>query len=125
MAYQRNADGTLALDGNGDPIPTFTVPEDATVVMTLEDALDPNRTIDIFASWLNQKPRLGGTVQFDSVLRGYDNAVYTVQWQVSADGEHYTDVEGATGTRYCVEITQDNYECYWRVVVTVLDVAGA
>jgi SH3-like domain-containing protein len=124
VTYQRNEDGSLVLDENGNPIPTQTVPADAYKVMTLEDLLNPDRTIDVYASWNNEIPALGGTVTFVGILNGYENLEYTVQWQQSSDNETWHSISGANDLRYSVVITEDNLFDYWRVQVTVTGIAA-
>ncbi len=124
VTYQRDENGVLVLDENGDPIPTQMIPADAVIVRTLEDALNPDRTIDIYYSWNNQTPALGGDVTFIAVLNGYDNLEYAIQWQQSKDTVNWNDVAGATGARYTEIITRDNYRDYWRVQVTITGVLG-
>ena len=126
VAYQRDENGALILDENGNPIPAYTVPQDSVKVTTLEDALDPNRSIDIYISWNGETPALGVTATFIAVLHGYDNLIYTVQWQQSDDaaewyyvGQPQTNEEGSF--RLDVEITWDNYDDYWRVEVVITD----
>ena len=122
VTYQRDENGELVLDENGDPIPTQTVPQDAVVSETLEDVLDPNRSIRIYYSWNDMEPALGGEVTFIAVLIGYDNLEYTIQWQQSSNYVDWTDVTGSTEARHTEVITRDNYKDYWRVQVRITDV---
>ena len=55
-------------------------------------------------------------------MNGYDTLVYTLQWQYSQDGEAWADLKDATGMNMDLEITRDNFDYYWRVVVKVMDV---
>ena len=119
VTYLRNEDGELILDEKGDPIPTQTVPTDAVISNTIVDALDPNRTIDIYYSWNNETPAIGSDVTFIAVLHGYDNLEYTVQWQQSKNGSEWMDVPGSTEARYTETITRDNYKDFWRVQVSI------
>ena len=120
--YERDENGALVLDEEGEPTVTQKVPSDAVVSGTLVDSLNPDRSIDIYYSWNDEKPALGGVVTFIAVLYGYDNLDYSIQWQTSANNEEWTDLSEANGTRYYEVITRDNYKDYWRVQVTITDV---
>ena len=122
VTFQRDENGELVLDEDGDPIPTATVPADATKKLTLADALDENRTIDIYVSWNNEKPALNGGVTFIAVMKGYDNLEYTLQWQQSQDNENWYDISDANDFRYEEIITRENYKDFWRVRVTITGV---
>ena len=122
VTYLRNEDGELILDEKGDPIPTQTVPTDAVISNTIVDALNPDRTIDIYYSWNNQKPAIGGDVTFIAVLHGYENLEYSIQWQQSKNGSDWADVAGSNETRYTETITRDNYKDFWRVQVSIIGI---
>ena len=119
VTYLRNENGELELDADGNPVVTQTVPADAMLIDTLEDALDPNRTIDLYYAWNDGEPVLGGDVTFIAVLYGYDNLEYTLQWQESADNENWYNVADATDLRYVETITRENYRDFWRVQVII------
>ena len=119
VTYLRNEDGELILDEKGDPIPTQTVPTDAVISNTIVDALNPDRTIDIYYSWNNQKPAIGDDVTFIAVLHGYENLEYSIQWQQSKNGSDWANVPGSNETRYTETITRDNYKDFWRVQVSI------
>ena len=91
-------------------------------IATLEDQLDPNRKIDIYARWEGDALAFGDTATLYASLTGYDNVEYALQWQTSKDNASWTDVPGATGASCSVTVTEDNYLDYWRVVVSVSDV---
>ena len=122
VTYERDAEGNLILDENGNPIPKDTIPADAEYFDTIEDALDPNRTIDLYATWGEGELTDGTEATMIAVLNGYDNVEYALQWQTSEDNVNWTNVPGATESRCTVVVTQDNYLDYWRVMVTVTDV---
>ena len=52
-------------------------------------------------------------------MSGYDNAVYTIRWQTSKDGNKWEDIKGAEGAELKVTVTEDNYMNYWRALVVV------
>ena len=122
VEWLRDEDGNLVLDENGNPIATQFIPATAQRIDRLEDLLDPNRSIDIYADWGGGELYFGDESTLIAVLHGYDNAVYTLRWQESKEGIEWQDIEGATDARYTMIVTEENYLAYWRVVVTITDV---
>lgn len=122
VSFLRDENGALVLDENGKPIVLATIPVNAGYVGSIEDELDPNRHIDIYADWGGDELHYGDTATMIAVLYGYENAVYIVQWQTSPDSANWTDVPGATETRYSLVVTEENYLDYWRLVVTITDI---
>ena len=124
VTYLRDENGNLILDENGDPIVKDTVPAGAEIIATLEDMLDPDCYIDVYIAWKDEKKEIGNEATLVAVLYGYDKVVYSLQWQNSKDDENWTDVSGATESRLTVTATEENAYDYWRVQVTVTDVKG-
>lgn len=122
VAFQRDENGSLVLDENGNPIPTKWVPLGAQILVTIDDVLDPNRSVDIYAAWEGDALYFGNEARLIAVMNGYDEVVYSLQWQTSKDGASWTDVEGATETEHRLIVTEDNYLDYWRVAITITDV---
>ena len=120
--YVRDEQGNLVLDEQGDPIIKDTVPVEAEKILTIDDLLDPNRSIDVYLAMEQDQLFFGGEATIVAVLHGYDNAVYTLQWQTSVDGENWVDVPGATESRMTVIVTEENYLNYWQIQVTITDV---
>ena len=87
-----------------------------------EAELDPEREIQIRATWEGDTVGIGSEVTLIAELSSYDNAVYTVQWQTSMDGENWTDVEDATEAAYTYTVTEENWYSYWRLKVDVTGV---
>lgn len=81
------------------------LPEDRSVSFTV--TFDDDELVHTF----------GDVAHLDAVLEGYDGFVYTLQWQISADGEEWADIEEATESRLDVVISEENYLMQWRVVV--------
>lgn len=125
VQFQRDESGALVLDENGNPIPIATIPTNAQKIETLEDKLNPNRTVDIYADWGGGTLYFGDEATLVAVLKGYDNAVYTLQWQQSTDNATWNDIGGENGDRMQVVVTEKNYTNYWRVLVTITDVVEA
>ena len=124
VTFWRDENGELILDENGDPIPTQTVPADAVVIETLQDSLNPDRTIDIYYSWNNMQPAIGVDVTFIAVLHGYENLEYTIQWQQSSNNADWSDIAGSRELRHTETITRENYKDFWRVQVKINDPAA-
>ena len=105
-----------------DVITEADLPENAQKIATLADQLDPNRSIDIYLAFDGTDLYLGDEVTLMAVLHGYDNAVYTLQWQSSPDDTNWSDISDANNSSYSFSLTMDNYKNYWRVAVVVDDV---
>ena len=88
-------------------------------VESIEEALDPDRYVEIQLSWGDEEAAVGSTAHFTAVLHGYDNVEYTLQWQHSTDSENWENVENATDTTYDVVATKDNCHDTWRVKVVI------
>ena len=84
--------------------------------------LPEDRKLDFVISWDDEEPTIGSIAHFQAQLDGYDSLVYTLQWQYSEDGETWNDLEDAEDMTMDVEVTLDNYEYYWRIVVAVMDI---
>lgn len=120
--YVRDENGNLVLDENGDPIVLNSIPEGANKIVTLQDELNPDRYIDIYAVWQDETPEFNEEMTLISVIYGYDNIQYTIQWQHSVDDVNWSDIEGATDGRYTFTVTEENYTDYWRVSVIMTGV---
>ena len=118
--YQRDENGTLVLDADGDPIPLNTVPEGGEKLATIVDEMSPDRSIDIYALFEGDYLNMGDKVTLITVLTGYEKLVYTYQWQVQINGE-WTDIEGATSSAHSFELTEENYTALWRVKIEITD----
>ena len=82
-------------------------------------ALPENRSIHIDLKWDTDHPRIGDVAHFDSVITGYENFAYTLQWQISRDEETWTDYAGATAPQLDVELTEELNGAYFRLVIYV------
>ena len=98
------------------------LPDDAKKIATIEDALNPDRYIDIYAVWDGEELLFGMNAQLIAVLHGYENVAYTLQWQISADNIEFQDIKDATDARLNVTVTEENYLSWWRVQVLITDV---
>ena len=72
----------------------------------------------------DEKACLGSTVRFTAVLNGYDNAVYSLQWQQSEDGAIWENMQSANSANLEVVASEENMHDFWRVQVIITDVLG-
>ncbi len=100
------------------PAPT-QIPEEAEKVLTLQDALDPNRYIDIWAVYDGDTLCQGVEVTLVAVLHGYDNLTYTLQWQVDRGDGAWAPIGQLNSTTYSFTLTEELYSAFWRVVVDI------
>ena len=84
-----------------------------------ERELPENRDVEVVISWDDPNPGFGSVAHLDAVLSGYEELDYTLQWVTSTDNEHWTAIEGATGARLDLVVTEENCSNYWRVQVDV------
>ena len=123
VSYLRDETGALVLV-DGKPVVLATLPAEAGVVTTLQDQLNPERSIDVYAAWEGETLYLDSEATLIAVLHGYDNAVYTLQWQYSPDNATWYDLEGAEEARCTLTVTEENYQYYWRIQATITGVIG-
>ena len=93
--------------------------EDGNKKLTIAEQLDPKRKITVKAEWDGEQLYFGDTATLKATLSGYDNAVYTIRWQTSKDGNKWEDIKGVEGAELKVTVTEDNYMNYWRALVVV------
>lgn len=99
-----------------------TLPDNAKLMSVIQDALDKRRSVSIYMAYDGEYVNFGDTVSFYAVLEGYEGTEYEIRWQVSADDENWSDIEGANATRFDLVVTEDNYENYYRAAVTLTGV---
>jgi len=121
--WLRDENGALILDRNGNPVATQTVPANAMYVQTLRDRVNPERSIDIYVSFGGDAV-VGSTASFSAVLNGYDGLVYSLQWQQSDDGSNWENLAAANNAQLDVVTSEENMYDFWRVQVTITDVLG-
>ncbi len=95
-----------------------TLPGDAEKVFTLEDALNPDRSIDVYAVYDGDFFRAGMRVTLVAVFNGYDNLTYTFCWQRSDGGDWYS-VGGQNDPYYSFTMDESAYNADWRVLVEI------
>ena len=98
-------------------------PDNDVILTTLEDELNPDRCINIHILFNGDAIRYGDTVRLVAELIGYDNAIYDLQWQESADeGETWTDIEDEIELAYTFVMTEEKAMNLWRIEVSIYDV---
>ena len=83
--------------------PEFTLPE--------------NRSVHIEMTMDTENPQIGDMIHFNSVITGYENIPYTLQWQTSRDGTEWTDYAGATEPRLDITLTEETSGLYFRLII--------
>ena len=121
VKYEKDEEGKLVLDENGDPIIVETVPAQSVVVSTLEDKLNPDRQIVTYLSTVGDI-HYGDEVTFITILYGYENALYTLQWQQRDPGSEWYDLEDETTLALRVVVTPENINSLWRITLDIYDV---
>ena len=85
-----------------------------------EEVLNPDRKIAVTPALVEDEN--GETkVVFTAELTGYDDLVYTAQWQVSSDNENWNDIPDANGLEYVTVVNEENYMNFWRVQIHIAD----
>lgn len=104
------------------PIIEEELPANARLMAVLQDTLNAQRSVSIYAVYDGEFLSFGDQVTFVALLRGYDNLTYTLQWQWSQDNLIWEDVPGAEQATYSFQVAEDNYQNFWRVGVTITGV---
>ncbi|MBQ3278207.1 MAG: hypothetical protein IJG94_03500 [Clostridia bacterium] len=71
--------------------------------------------------WETEDHTFGQPAHMRAVLDEYETQPYLLQWQISPDGENWTDIENETGEEMPIVITRDNYKNRWQVVIRLLE----
>lgn len=96
--------------------------EDMLLFDTIEFEDDINRYIELYVwydGYTDGKPLdFGQVLNITAVLYGFeDDTDITYRWQVSKDGENFTDIEKADKRVYSIVINEENCADFYRVVV--------
>lgn len=94
------------------------LPEDATKIHTLQDALNPDRSIDIWVSFEGDVLCAGTNVTLFAVLNGYDNLTYAMHWEMNT-GSGWEVVGELNRLTYSFVLNEQLYNAEWRVVVDI------
>lgn len=95
------------------------LPANAKLMTVIEDELNAERSISVYAVYDGETLAFGDTVTLIAVLNGYENTTTTIQWQSSTDNASWSDINGADATTYTFTVTENNYRNFWRVAVTI------
>lgn len=120
VKFLRDENGNLLLDENGNPVIEQTVPAGSQLIGTEENVLNPNRTISTYLATTGSI-YFGDPVTFVTVLNGYENIAYTLQWQQCDNGGEWYDLPGQNGDTLTVTATEQNCTSSWRVCVNIFD----
>ena len=101
-----------------ETIEPVEIPEDAAKMMTLQDALDPSRYIDVWAVFEGDTLYLGKPVTLMAQLHGYENLTYTLHWEVNF-GNGWEPIGERNKLSYSFEVNEALYNASWRVVVDI------
>ncbi len=89
-------------------------------IATITDALDASRYIDIYAIFEGDSLHAGVVVTLAAALHGYENLVYTLQWEMS-DGGDWVPVGQLNAVTYSFRLTEALYNASWRIVVNITE----
>jgi len=78
----------------------------------------PYQGLYILSQPMDAVAAAGSDVTF-SVTAASTGAALTYQWQTSADGETWTDVEGATELALALELQPETFAVQYRLIVVV------
>ncbi len=98
----------------------------AVLLSEIQDALNPDRSIQLFARWDGDELFIGDEVRLRVELKGYDGVTYTLAWQYNTDPSNPKCKwkTYASGTDKILTFTLDETNCayYWRVLVQITGV---
>ena len=95
---------------------------------TIEENTETNSTTitkieEIYPSielkWDSEIHTIGSVLSIYGILDEFNGLNYTIQWQSSIDGEHWSDMDGETSDHIDIMITRENYRLRWRMVIRV------
>ena len=104
----------------GDDIITEDqLPDNAKLIAEILDEMTKGRTISIYASYDGDELYFGDMVTLIAVLKGYDDCIFTAQWQQSKDDATWFDMVGENSLSCSFEVTEENYMDYWRIMIHI------
>ena len=99
-----------------------TTDEETTEEAADEFALPDDASVDFEISFDEDNPTIGSVAHFKALVDGYEDIVYTLQWQRSLDCEAWEDVQDANGETMDVLMTEETSQYYWRLKI-IIDVS--
>ena len=102
-----------------DVITEEDLPDRAVKIAEILDELNENCRIDIYISYDGEHLHIGDEVCLIAVLHGFEDCVFTVQWQESDDNLAFADVVNENELVYRFNVTRENCLKYWRLSVNV------
>ncbi len=110
--WNTEPDGSGEAYASGDPIRG-----NGSVTLYAQWKLGGDLEIIAYTDWPEGKIAFPGTViHLSSELIGFENKVYTLQWQYSPDGVNWTDEPGANEDTYTYVLDEQNANYYWRII---------
>lgn len=117
-AAEQQKEAPRELSGD-DIISEDQLPYNAKLIAEILDGTNEGRTISIYASYDGDELYFGDMVTLIAVLKGYDDCIFTAQWQQSKDDATWFDMVGENNLSCSFEVTEENYMDYWRIMIHI------
>ena len=117
-AAEQQKEAPRELSGD-DIISEDQLPYNAKLIAEILDETNEGRTISIYASYDGDELYFGDMVTLIAVLKGYDDCIFTAQWQQSKDDATWFDMVGENNLSCSFEVTEENYMDYWRIMIHI------
>ena len=117
-AAEQQKEAPRELSGD-DIISEDQLPYNAKLIAEILDETNEGRTISIYASYDGDELYFGDMVTLIAVLKGYDDCIFTAQWQQSKDDATWFDMVGENSLSCSFEVTEENYMDYWRIMIHI------
>lgn len=117
-AAEQQKEAPRELSGD-DIISEDQLPYNAKLIAEILDETNEGRTISIYASYDGDELYFGDMVTLIAVLKGYDDCIFTAQWQQSKDDATWFDMVGENNLFCSFEVTEENYMDYWRIMIHI------
>ena len=114
----KSVPGEYIVETNVDKTVTITFVEKELQELIAE-ALDPNRSVAVTFEVPEGGFSFGDTAVLNAEIQGYEKVDYTLQWRWSTDNATWNDIADETGETMDVVLTEENYQYYWGVLITV------